>query len=100
MIGTAFKALVEIDRIQLSIILVEERPGYWLAQVLEKDMNTQGPSAETAYTSIKRMIRLRYDKDLSLKRKPFADLSKAPRDYWHEYEKATPLSSIGESSRN
>jgi len=80
------KASVQVGEITLSVFMEAIPPNYWFAQVLEHDINTHASTAEQVYASIKRMIRLRYDSDLLLRREPFGNLPKAPRDFWVRHD--------------
>ena len=103
------------EPLALRVLIFEDVPGTWVAQVLEKDMAAHGPTAYAALAAVQLVLQahVNFDTRHNLQRSRFPDawvalqahvnfdtrhnrqplsrLKQAPDVYWRAYERAEPL---------
>ncbi len=60
----------------------------YVAQCLEHDFATQGTTMEDVEKSLGRIIAAYVDIAIEKGERPFADLDRAPEEFWHKYDAA------------
>lgn len=75
----------------LTVLLFEELPGVWVAQIIEKDMAAHGPSMEAAFVAVQAVFQAHVNFDTRHNREPLSLLTPAPKAYWLALEDAEPV---------
>ena len=79
------------EPLALRVLIFEDVPGTWVAQVLEKDMAAHGPTAYAALAAVQLVLQAHVNFDTRHNRQPLSRLKQAPDVYWRAYERAEPL---------
>ncbi len=65
----------------ITVVIVQEFPGYWFAQALQYDFNSAASKPTRALRHLKRKIARHVERALSKKRQPFQNRASGPEDY-------------------
>ena len=75
----------------LNVLVFEDAPGRWVAQVLEKDMTAHGPNEYAALAAVQLVLQAHVNFDTRHNKTPLSRLKPAPDVYWRAYRTAKPL---------
>jgi hypothetical protein len=81
----------ERSSLNLRVVIFEDSPGTWVAQVLERDMAAHGKSPYAALAAVQLVLQAHVNFDTRQQRVPLSRLKPAPDEYWHAYQNARPL---------
>lgn len=77
--------------LRLRVLIFEDGPGVWVAQVLEKDMAAHGPTPHAALKAVQLVLQAHVNFDTRLKRPALSMLEPAPQEFFEAYDEAEPL---------
>lgn len=83
---------VEPIKRRLSLVLVQEAPGFWIARGLEHDIFGQGRSIGAAVRAAVSIINAHTAFDIRHDHKPLSAFRPAPQSCWNAQRAGTPLS--------
>ena len=84
-----YRSTVMVGFDQLDVVIVEELPGYWLSQVLQRDISQAGATPHEALEALALPIsELVFNGKLL---RPSELVEKAPKDYHIKHGTAVPL---------
>lgn len=86
----AYKTMITIAERQMNVVIVEEFRGYWLAQVLEKDITSAGPTPQEALAALLHPISEELTR-VGMGAELFRQVGPAPIDYRLLHQTATNL---------
>jgi hypothetical protein len=76
---------------RLRVLVFQELPHAWVAQVVEYDIAAGGPTPDGAVEAVVRILQAHIDFDRRHNREPLSGFQAAPRRYWNALAHAIPL---------
>jgi len=79
---------------RLSLVIVQEAPGFWLARGLEHDIVAEGRTIGAALRAAVRLIEAHTAFDIRHAHRPLEAFRAAPQSCWNAHTAGTPVSLV------